>query len=89
MDLLSSGLMITDDVMICDNENRVDHVIDQINNFYKDDDKKILNFEPPITLENFKISFYKYDNTFYNFHNREHMLTFELDVADYDPKYRY
>ena len=54
-----------------------------------DFDKKILTFEPPITLENFKISFYKYDNTFYNFHNREHLLTFELDVADYDPKYRY
>jgi hypothetical protein len=54
-----------------------------------DFDKKIITFEPPITLENFKISFYKYDNTFYNFHNREHLLTFELDVADYDPKYRY
>jgi hypothetical protein len=54
-----------------------------------DFDKKILNFEPPITLENFRISFYKYDNTYYNFHNREHQLTFDLDVADYDPKYRY
>ena len=54
-----------------------------------DFDKKVIVFEPPITLENFKISFYKYDNTFYNFHNREHLLTFELDVADYDPKYRY
>jgi hypothetical protein len=54
-----------------------------------DFDKKILTFEPPITLENFKVSFYKYDNTFYDFHNREHLLTFELDVADYDPKYRY
>jgi hypothetical protein len=54
-----------------------------------DFDKKILTFEPPITLENFKISFYKYDNTFYDFHNREHQLTFELEVADYDPKYRY
>jgi hypothetical protein len=54
-----------------------------------DFDKKILNFEPPITLENFKISFWKYDNTYYDFHNREHLLTFELDVADYDPKYRY
>jgi len=54
-----------------------------------DFDKKIITFEPPITLENFKISFYKYDNSFYNFHNREHLLTFELDVADYDPKYRY
>jgi hypothetical protein len=54
-----------------------------------DFDKKILNFEPPITLENFKISFYKYNNTYYNFHNREHSLTFELDVADYDPRYRY
>jgi hypothetical protein len=54
-----------------------------------DFDKKIINFDPPITLENFKISFYKYDNTFYQFHNREHLLTFELDIADYDPKYRY
>ena len=54
-----------------------------------DFDKKIITFEPPITLENFKISFYKYDNSLYDFHNREHLLTFELDVADYDPKYRY
>ena len=54
-----------------------------------DFDKKILVFEPPITLENFKISFYKYDNSYYDFHNREHLLTFDLDVADYDPKYRY
>ena len=54
-----------------------------------DFDKKIIHFEPPITLENFKISFYKYDNSFYDFHNREHLLTFELDIADYDPKYRY
>lgn len=54
-----------------------------------DFDKKIINFDPPITLENFKISFYKYDNTYYDFHNREHLLSFELDVADYDPRYRY
>ena len=54
-----------------------------------DFDKKILIFSPPITLDNFKISFYKYDNTYYNFHNREHMLTFEVDVADFDPSYRY
>ena len=54
-----------------------------------DFDKKIVTFTPPITLENFKISFYKYDNTYYNFNNREHMLTFEIDVADYDPSYRY
>jgi hypothetical protein len=54
-----------------------------------DFDKKILNFEPPITLENFRISFSKYDSTPYDFHNREHQLTFEFDVADYDPKYRY
>jgi hypothetical protein len=52
-------------------------------------DKKILIFSPPVILDNFKISFYKYDNTYYNFHNREHMLTFELDVADFDPSYRY
>jgi len=54
-----------------------------------DFDKKIVTFNPPITLENFKISFYKYDDTFYNFNNREHLLTFEIDVADYDPSYRY
>jgi hypothetical protein len=54
-----------------------------------DFDKKIITFTPPITLDSFKISFYKYDNTFYDFHNREHMLTFEFDVADYDPTYRY
>jgi hypothetical protein len=54
-----------------------------------DFDKKILEFTPSITLESFTISFFKYDNTPYNFHNREHLLTFELDVADYDPTYRY
>jgi len=54
-----------------------------------DFDKKIVTFNPPITLENFKISFYKYDDTLYNFYNREHLLTFEIDVADYDPTYRY
>ena len=54
-----------------------------------DFDKKIIVFDPPITLENFKISFYKYDNTPYDFHNREHLLSFELDIADYDPRYRY
>ena len=54
-----------------------------------DFDKKIIVFVPPITLENFKISFYKYDNTPYDFHNREHLLSFELDIADYDPRYRY
>ena len=42
-------------------------------------------------LETFKksLDFYKYDNTYYNFNNREHLLTFELDVIDYDPTYRY
>ena len=54
-----------------------------------DFDKKIVTFNPPITMENFKISFYKYDDTLYNFDNREHLLTFEIDVADYDPSYRY
>jgi hypothetical protein len=54
-----------------------------------DFDKKIVTFNPPITLENFKISFYKYDDTLYNFNNREHLLSFEIDVADYDPSYRY
>ena len=55
----------------------------------QDFDKKIVVFDPPFTLENFKISFFKYDNSFYQFHNREHALVFEIDVADYDPKYRY
>jgi len=54
-----------------------------------DFDKKIITFTPGLTLENFKITFYKYDNTLYDFHNREHLLTFEIEVADYDPKYRY
>lgn len=54
-----------------------------------DFDKKIITFNPPIIIENFKVTFLKYDNTPYDFHNREHTLTFELDVADYDPKYRY
>ena len=54
-----------------------------------DFDKKIVTFNPPITLENFKISFYKYNNTLYNFNNREHMLAFEMDTADYDPNYRF
>ena len=54
-----------------------------------DFDKKVVTFDPPISLENFKITFYKYDNSYYNFNNREHLLTFELDVADYDPSYRY
>jgi hypothetical protein len=54
-----------------------------------DFDKKIVTFNPPISLDNLKISFYKYNNTFYNFNNREHLLTFEIDVADYDPNYRY
>ena len=53
-----------------------------------DFDKKILSFDPPILLDTIKVSFTKYDNTFYNFLNREHMLTIELDIADYDPKYR-
>ena len=54
-----------------------------------DFDKKVIVFSPPILIDNLKISFYKYDNTLYNFHNREHMLIFEFDVADYDPTYRY
>jgi hypothetical protein len=53
-----------------------------------DFDKKTLEFTPPISVESFKISFLKYDNTYYDFHNREHLLTFELDVLDYDPTYR-
>jgi len=54
-----------------------------------DFDKKILEFTPPISLESFKISFLKYDSSYYDFHNREHLLSFELDVVDYDPTYRY
>jgi hypothetical protein len=53
-----------------------------------DFDKKILLFDPPIILDIIKIQFTKYDNTPYNFLNREHVLTFEMDIADYDPKYR-
>ena len=49
-----------------------------------DFDKKIINFVPPVNVENFNISFYKYDNTPYEFHNREHMLSFELDVIDHN-----
>lgn len=54
-----------------------------------DFDKKILEFDPPITLESMLVSFTKYDGTPYNFNNREHMLSFQLEVADYDPRYRY
>ena len=54
-----------------------------------DFDKKVIKFEPSITLENFKISFYKYDNTYYDFHNREHLLSFEFDVAEYNPENRF
>ena len=49
-----------------------------------DFDKKIINFSPPINVDSFNISFLKYDNTPYDFHNREHMLTFELDVIDHN-----
>ena len=54
-----------------------------------DFDKKVIVFTPPINIDNFKISFLKYDNTYYDFHNREHMLTFELDVVDYNSISRY
>jgi hypothetical protein len=49
-----------------------------------DFDKKIIYFTPPVNVDNFNISFFKYDNTPYDFHNREHMLTFELDVIDHN-----
>jgi len=49
-----------------------------------DFDKKIIVFTPPLNVDNFNISFFKYDNTPYDFHNREHMLTFELDVIDHN-----
>lgn len=54
-----------------------------------DFDKKIITFNPPITIDSFKITYYKYNSTLYDFHNREHMLTFELDAANYDSTYRY
>jgi hypothetical protein len=54
-----------------------------------DFDKKVITFTPPITIESLNVSFYKWDNTLYNFNNREHLLVLELDVADYDPTYRY
>jgi hypothetical protein len=40
-------------------------------------------------MESFSISFYKYDNTPYDFMGREHLLTFELEVAEFDPSSRY
>jgi hypothetical protein len=54
-----------------------------------DFDKKIINFSPPITIDSFNISFFKYDNTPYDFNNREHMLTFELDVVDSNSLLKY
>ena len=54
-----------------------------------DFDKKTILFDPSVTLESFKISFYKYNNTFYDFHNREHLLIFEIDVLDFNPLYKY
>jgi hypothetical protein len=52
-----------------------------------DFDKKIIDFNPPITVENFQVSFYKYYNELYDFHNREHSLIFEIDVIEFDPRY--
>jgi hypothetical protein len=53
-----------------------------------DFDKKIIEFNVPLLIENFKITFTKYDGTPYNFLNREHVLVFELHVVEFDPKYR-
>jgi hypothetical protein len=53
-----------------------------------DFDKKIITFEVPIIVENFKVTFTKYDGTPYDFNNREHVIVFELDVVEFDPKYR-
>lgn len=54
-----------------------------------DFDKKVVTFAPSTSIENIKVSFFKYDNTPYNFHNRENLLIFEIDVADHDSKYLY
>jgi hypothetical protein len=53
-----------------------------------DFDKKVIEFDVPILIENFKVTFTKYDNTPYNFVNREHLLIFEVSVVEFDPKYR-
>jgi len=53
-----------------------------------DFDKKVVEFDVPILIENFKVTFTKYDNTPYNFDNREHLLIFEISVVEFDPKYR-
>lgn len=47
-----------------------------------DFDKKIINFNPPIIIENIKITFYKYGNILYDFNNREHLLIFEVDTIE-------
>jgi hypothetical protein len=53
-----------------------------------DFDKKVIEFDVPILIENFKITFTKYDDSPYNFDNREHLLVFELTVVEFDPKFR-
>jgi hypothetical protein len=53
-----------------------------------DFDKKIIKFDPPIIIENLEVKFYKYNNEPYNFNNREHMLSFELITAEFDPRYK-
>jgi hypothetical protein len=54
-----------------------------------DFDKKVIKFDPPVIIENLEIVFYKYNNELYDFHNREHLLTFDLITADFDPRYKY
>lgn len=54
-----------------------------------DFDKKVIKFDPPVIIENIEIIFYKNNNELYNFHNREHLLTFDLITADFDPRYKY
>jgi len=54
-----------------------------------DFDKKILKFSVAMHLDAIGITFTKYDTRPYNFHNREHMLTFEIDVIDFDPNIRF
>ena len=54
-----------------------------------DFDKKVIKFDPPVIIENIEIIFYKSNNELYNFHNRDHLLTFDLITADFDPRYKY
>lgn len=54
-----------------------------------DFDKKILTFDPPQIIENLGLKFYKYNNEPYDFHNREHLLLFDITTVDFDTRYKY